>query len=54
MQKQKRQFTLKLQVADTPELVGWILSFGSGVRVIKPSPLAEKVRSIAIEIAQHE
>jgi hypothetical protein len=26
--------TLSLEVADTPELVGWILSFGAGVRVV--------------------
>jgi predicted DNA-binding transcriptional regulator YafY len=43
--------TLQLQVSDTPELVGWILSFGSGVQVIKPGELQEKVKSAAMEIA---
>ncbi|MBN1569788.1 MAG: WYL domain-containing protein [Acidobacteria bacterium] len=43
--------TLQLQVADTPELVGWILSFGPGVTVIKPAELQEKVRSAATEMA---
>jgi predicted DNA-binding transcriptional regulator YafY len=46
--------TLVLQIADTPELVGWILSFGPGVRVVKPSTLIENVKSKALEIAQQE
>jgi len=46
--------TLKLQVADTPELVGWILSFGSGVRVIKPVTLHQHLKSTAVEIANQE
>jgi predicted DNA-binding transcriptional regulator YafY len=41
---------MTLQVADTRELVGWILSFGSGVRVIKPETLREKVREEARKI----
>ena len=43
--------TLKLQVAHTPELVGWVLSFGAGVRVVKPRELCEQVKSIAQRIA---
>ena len=39
--------TLVLQVADTPELVGWILSFGSGVRTIQPMSLRQKVHDAA-------
>lgn len=38
---------LILRVSDTPELLGWILSFGSGVRVVKPVSLREKVREEA-------
>lgn len=45
---------LKLQVADTPELVGWILSFGSGIRIIKPETLRQQVKSIAGEIANQK
>jgi len=41
---------MTLQVADTRELVGWILSFGSGVRVIRPEALREKVREEARKI----
>ncbi len=41
---------LTLQVGDTPELVGWILHFGSGVQVVKPVSLKEKVRAEAREI----
>jgi predicted DNA-binding transcriptional regulator YafY len=41
-----------LRVADTPELVGWILSFGGEVQVRKPATLAEKVREQARRILQ--
>ncbi|MBI1893882.1 MAG: WYL domain-containing protein [Candidatus Rokubacteria bacterium] len=41
---------MTLQVADTRELVGWILSFGSGVRVIRPERLREKVKEEARRI----
>jgi predicted DNA-binding transcriptional regulator YafY len=34
---------LTLKVADTTELVGWILSFGSQVRVISPKGLGDKI-----------
>lgn len=34
---------MTLSVADTRELVGWVLSFGSGVKVRKPESLAAKV-----------
>jgi len=46
--------TLKLQVADTPELVGWILSFGPGVRVIRPVALHQRLKSTAMEIANQQ
>jgi predicted DNA-binding transcriptional regulator YafY len=42
--------TMTLQVADTRELVGWILNFGSGVRVLQPETLREKVREEARKI----
>jgi predicted DNA-binding transcriptional regulator YafY len=41
---------MTLQVADTRELVGWILNFGSGVRVLQPETLREKVREEARKI----
>jgi predicted DNA-binding transcriptional regulator YafY len=34
---------MTLKVADTTELVGWVLSFGSQVQVIRPEELREKV-----------
>lgn len=34
---------MTLKVADSPELVGWILHFGSGVRVVGPEILRQKV-----------
>jgi predicted DNA-binding transcriptional regulator YafY len=44
--------TLKMRVADTPELVGWILSFGPGVRVVRPDTLRRQVIASASEIAR--
>ncbi|MBI2902159.1 MAG: WYL domain-containing transcriptional regulator [Candidatus Methylomirabilis oxyfera] len=41
---------MTLAVADTPELVGWILSFGGKVQVFAPAALAEKVRDEARKI----
>jgi predicted DNA-binding transcriptional regulator YafY len=43
--------TVSLEVAQNAELIGWILSFGPGVRVLKPQPLAEEIRSTALQIA---
>jgi len=43
---------MALQVSDTPELLGWILNFGSGVRVVKPASLREKVQEEAKKISQ--
>jgi len=44
---------MSLTVADSRELVGWILSFGGGVRVVRPESLraavAEEARSILRE-----
>jgi len=37
------ELTMTLTVADNRELVGWILSFGSGVQVIKPVSLKQAV-----------
>jgi predicted DNA-binding transcriptional regulator YafY len=37
------QLLMTIQVADTRELLGWILSFGSGVQVIKPERLQKAV-----------
>ncbi|BCA56426.1 putative Transcriptional regulator [Nitrospira sp. KM1] len=42
---------MTLTVADTRELLGWILSFGSGVRVLRPPSLADAVSSEAKKIA---
>jgi predicted DNA-binding transcriptional regulator YafY len=46
--------TLVLQVADTPELIGWILSFGPGVRILRPVSLIQQVKTKALEIANQE
>jgi predicted DNA-binding transcriptional regulator YafY len=43
-----------LKVADTDELVGWILSFGSQVRVVRPECLRTKVREEARKILQRK
>jgi predicted DNA-binding transcriptional regulator YafY len=41
-----------LHVADTRELVGWILSFGRGVKVVGPAELQERVRREALALAR--
>lgn len=41
------QLLMTLHVADTRELLGWILSFGSSVRVLKPAHLQQAVREEA-------
>jgi len=41
---------LTLTVADSRELLGWVLSFGNGVRVIRPLSLGEAVSSEAKKI----
>jgi predicted DNA-binding transcriptional regulator YafY len=38
---------LTLKVADTDELQGWVLSFGSQVRVVKPESLMQKIKEEA-------
>ncbi|MFQ5684889.1 MAG: helix-turn-helix transcriptional regulator [Candidatus Binatia bacterium] len=43
---------LVLKVADTTELVGWILSFGSQVRVVRPEALRAKVKEEAKKISR--
>jgi predicted DNA-binding transcriptional regulator YafY len=48
------QLRVTLQVADTRELVGWVLSFGSGVQVIRPDALREQVREEARKIANRK
>ncbi|MGH7302193.1 MAG: helix-turn-helix transcriptional regulator [Candidatus Rokuibacteriota bacterium] len=44
---------MTLRVADTRELTGWILSFGRGVRVIRPAALRDRVRQEALALARH-
>jgi predicted DNA-binding transcriptional regulator YafY len=41
---------MTLKVADTDELVGWVLSFGSHVRVVRPESLLANVREEAKRI----
>jgi predicted DNA-binding transcriptional regulator YafY len=43
-----------LSVADTAELIGWILSFGAGVQVAAPATLRDKVRAEAKKIFDRE
>lgn len=43
---------MALTVANSRELVGWVLSFGSGVRVIRPETLCRTVETEAARIAE--
>ena len=44
------RLAMSLRAADTRELVGWVLHFGSGVQVISPASFREKVRQEAQKI----
>jgi predicted DNA-binding transcriptional regulator YafY len=46
--------TLKLQVADNEELIGWLLSFGAGARVIAPDELRTRIKATAATVAAQE
>ena len=46
----KGGITMTLTVAENRELVGWILSFGSGVQVLHPESLRQAVRQEAQNI----
>lgn len=48
------RLSLWLRAADTPELVGWVLHFGSGVRVVSPASFRNKVREEARKILERE
>jgi predicted DNA-binding transcriptional regulator YafY len=39
--------------ADTRELLGWILSFGRGVKVVRPAELRDRVRAEALALSRH-
>ena len=43
---------MTLRVADTRELLGWILSFGRGVQVIRPPRLRDRVRAEALAVSR--
>jgi len=45
---------MTLKVAETRELVGWVLNFGGGVRVISPPSLRTAVRAEAQRILEHD
>ncbi len=44
---------MKLHVADTRELLGWILSFGAGVQVSNPLALRKKIRNEAKKLLEN-
>ena len=44
------RLALSLRVADTPELLGWVLNFGGGVEVISPDSFRDKVHDEARKI----
>jgi predicted DNA-binding transcriptional regulator YafY len=43
---------MTLRVADTRELLGWILSFGRGVKVMRPAGLRDRVRAEALALSR--
>ena len=43
---------MSIRAADTRELVGWVLHFGSGVQVVSPESFRDKVRAEARKICE--
>ncbi len=43
---------MSIRAADTRELVGWVLHFGSGIQVVSPASFREKVRAEARKICE--
>ncbi len=41
---------MTLDAANTPELVGWLLRFGGGVRVVGPEDLRQRIEEGARKI----
>ncbi len=44
---------MTFRVADNRELVGWILSFGRGVKVVRPAELKGRAREEALALSRH-
>ena len=40
------------QVANTPELRGWLLSFGSDIKILSPTTVAQQIQAEATAIAK--
>lgn len=45
---------MSIRAADTRELVGWVLHFGSGVQVVSPESFRDTVRAEARKICEQE
>ncbi len=48
------RLAMSIRAADTRELVGWVLHFGSGVQVVSPESFRDTVRAEARKICEQE
>ena len=48
------RLAMSICAADTRDLVGWVLHFGSGVRVVSPTSFRDKVRAEAQKTCEQE
>ena len=46
------RLAMSVRAADTRELVGWVLHFGSGVQVVSPESFRDKVRAEVRKICE--
>lgn len=53
-QRKDGRLRMTLRVADSRELIGWILSFGRGVTVVRPLALRGRIREEARKITERE
>ena len=44
------RLAMSIRAADTRELVGWVLHFGSGVQVVSPASFRDKIQEEARKI----
>ena len=49
-EREDGRLAMSIRAADTRELVGWVLHFGSGVQVVSPEAFRDKVRAEARKI----
>jgi predicted DNA-binding transcriptional regulator YafY len=48
--QKNRDILLRMQIGDLDEIIGWVMSWGNGVRVVQPVELRNRIRKLAANI----